>query len=384
MPRCAPSQPNEPTRRRSRALAAGLAGLALIVGAGACGSSGSSSSATTKGSAAASTTTRPPVASTTSLPADHAAAAPSAGCNTSDHGAATAGTTTVHLKVGDLDRWSLRHVPKGARTGQPLPLVVDLHGYGQGPKLQAERTRFDEAGDKDGFVTLTPSGRYEPVLWNPRPNSPDVTFIGALLDKTEADLCIDENRVYVSGFSNGSFMASTLACTMPGRIAAIAAASGLRADPQCPDSRPVPVIAFHGTTDSYVPYGGGIGPLAKNLVNPVNPKLTLGKTPEADSPLATPGTIDQAMPEVMAAWAKRDGCVAKATETTFVPEVTKISYSCPDGLAVELFRTTGGEHLWPGSKDAIEHDSSLGHGARTIDATAIIWDFFRAHARHQS
>jgi polyhydroxybutyrate depolymerase len=379
MPRCARSQSTAPTRRLPRTLAVGLAGVALIVGAGACGSSGSSSSAKT----AASATTRPPAASTTTLVADHAPAAPSAGCKTSDHGAATAGTTTVHLKVGDLDRWSLRHVPAGARTGQPLPLVVDLHGYGQGPKLQAARTRFDKVGDTNGFVTLTPNGRYEPVLWNPRPDSPDVTFIGALLDKTEADLCIDENRVYVSGFSNGAFMASTLACTMPDRIAAIAAASGLRANPKCTDPRPVPVIAFHGTTDSYVPYGGGLGPLAKKLVNPVNPKLTIGKTPEADSPLAVPGTTDQSMPDVMAAWAKRDGCEAKASETPFVPEVTKISYSCPDGVAVELFRTTGGEHLWPGSKDAIEHDSSLGHGARTIDATALAWDFFRAHARHQ-
>ena len=382
MQRCASSQPNEPTRRRSLTLAAGLAGVALVLVTGGCGSSGSSG-AGSPGASTSPTTSRPAAASTTTLAPDKTAAAPSAGCTPDGGSAPTAGTTTVRLKVGGLDRWSLQHVPTGARVGRPLPLVVDLHGYGQGPKLQAERTRFDELGDEHGFVTLTPNGRYDPVLWNPRPDSPDVTFIGALLDRTEADLCIDENRVYVSGFSNGSFMASTLACTMPDRIAALAAASGLRADPQCANPQPVPVIAFHGTTDSYVPYDGGLGPLAKQLVNPVDPKRTIGNTPEADYPLAVPGTTGQSMRDVMAAWAKRDGCDAKATETRFVPEVTKISYRCPDGLALELFRTTGGEHLWPGSKDAIDHDTSTGHRARTIDASALAWDFFRAHARHQ-
>ena len=34
----------------------------------------------------------------------------------------------------------------------------------------------------------------------------DVGFVAALLDKVEADLCVDPNRVYLTGMSNGAMM----------------------------------------------------------------------------------------------------------------------------------------------------------------------------------
>ena len=355
----------------------------MVVLASACSSSDTTATSASSTTARPTTTSSPAVASTTTLATDRTAPDPSPGCASADKGTTTPGKTTVRMKVGDLDRWSYQYVPKGTRAGQPLPLVIDLHGYGQGPELQIARTRFDEAGDVHGFVTLTPNGRYDPIMWDPHPDSPDVTFIGALLDRTEADLCIDENRVYVAGFSNGAFMVSTLACTMPDRLAAIAGASGLRAVPGCTDPRPLPVIAFHGTADTYVEYDGGFGAPVKALVNPVNPKLTLGNTPDADLPNAVPGTSAQSAPAVMAAWGKRNGCKDTPREAKFVPDVTQISFDCPNDQSVVLYRTTGGQHHWPGSKGSIEYDRSLGHADRTIDATALTWDFFQAHARHQ-
>ena len=80
-----------------------------------------------------------------------------------------------------------------------------------------------------------------------------------LLDEAEATLCIDTNRVYFAGLSNGAMMTSSIACELSGRVAAAGAVAGV-ADPDgCAFSRPVPLVAFHGTDDQFLAYTGGFG-----------------------------------------------------------------------------------------------------------------------------
>ena len=50
--------------------------------------------------------------------------------------------------------------------------------------------------------------------------------VAALLDKLEGHLCVDLNRVYVTGFSNGGLLAYELAMSLSDRIAAVAAVAG--------------------------------------------------------------------------------------------------------------------------------------------------------------
>jgi len=70
----------------------------------------------------------------------------------------------------------------------------------------------------------------------------------------------DERRVFVTGYSNGAFLASKLACVDADRIAAIAPVSGLRDPADCAPKRPVPAVTFHGTGDEWVAFTGGLGP----------------------------------------------------------------------------------------------------------------------------
>jgi polyhydroxybutyrate depolymerase len=103
----------------------------------------------------------------------------------------------------------------------------------------------------------------------------------------------------------------------------------------CPDTTPVPVIAFHGTLDVSAPYNGGIGGITGFMVTfrlPID-----NNTPD---------------PDVMAAWATHNGCTGARLESQIDTEVWLISYgSCTNGAVVLLYRVDGGGHTWPGAFD---------------------------------
>jgi len=80
----------------------------------------------------------------------------------------------------------------------------------------------------------------------------DLGFTAALLDTVEETLCVDVDRVYATGLSNGGFMVHHLACQMADRITAIAAVSGPEGSPGCDPGRAVPVLHIHGTDDTIV------------------------------------------------------------------------------------------------------------------------------------
>lgn len=75
-------------------------------------------------------------------------------------------------------------------------------------------------------------------------------FIAELIDILKASHNVDPAPTYAGGLSNGGGMAY-LSCTLPDRIAAIGvvATAVFRPWSECEDTRPVPMIAFHGTED---------------------------------------------------------------------------------------------------------------------------------------
>ncbi|MCU1357000.1 MAG: poly(3-hydroxybutyrate) depolymerase [Acidimicrobiales bacterium] len=358
----------------SRALVGAVAVTAALA---ACSSGGSDASPTTDASTRRSTTTG---ASTTrtvdpsSVPAD-----PSAGCRGSIH--TTSGNEKVATASGGMDRWYFVNVPSSNTADTPQPLILDLHGYLEGADLHAGVSGLSALGQFEGFVTVTPQGQGDLVHWDTRLTSPDITFVNAVLDHVEQTTCIDKNREYATGFSNGAFLTSTLACTDSERFAAVAPVAGIRDVPGCKPKRPVPVIAFHGTADEFVVYKGGIGSGAKKLpaVDSKQSGETMG---EADPKSATdilPGDINDTVPEILATWSKRNGCTGKETVSKVSSDVDLLHETCPAGDEAELYRVTGGGHAWPGSVVGATLDSVTGHTTTSVDATKLMWAFFEAH-----
>jgi poly(3-hydroxybutyrate) depolymerase len=87
--------------------------------------------------------------------------------------------------------------------------------------------------------------------WNT--NNRDMKFLTAMLDKISANLCIDQERVFSTGFSFGGMMSYTVGYEFD-VFRAIAPCSGdLQVIPRMETyTAPLPIMAFHGDNDTFV------------------------------------------------------------------------------------------------------------------------------------
>lgn len=152
------------------------------------------------------------------------------------------------------------YVPRAYRGTTAVPVVFDFHGYGSNALQQLAYSNFAPLADAHDFLVVAPQGQgssphfnfgREPGLQN------DVTMTLALLDHVEATFCVDSRRVYATGMSNGGAMTSVLACLASDRFAAFGAVAVELYRAGCGGTRPVSIVAFHGTADPVVPFTGG-------------------------------------------------------------------------------------------------------------------------------
>jgi polyhydroxybutyrate depolymerase len=355
-----------------------MAGLAMLV-VGASAACSTTTTATT-GNAGATASTAAPVAT--------GAAVPSSGCVTPQNGPVT--NQRQNIEVDETTRWYLLNTPApgvpsptaptpAASTGSaiPRPLVVDIHGLEEGATIHSETTMFGALGQKDGFDAVFPNGTGSPVQWNTSdqsPSNPDLQFITAMLNQLESTQCIDTSRIYASGLSDGSFMVSLLACTMSSRFTAVAAVSGLQMPKPCHTTRRVPILAFHGTADPILYFNGGVGTATLNKV------LGRGAKPSGSTTTTTLPKVNlhgAGYPAAVQAWAVKDGCSPRSTDTRISSQVIRRTYQCPAGTGVEFYIILGGGHAWPGSEVSRAITSITGFTTFQINATDQIWAFFQ-------
>jgi polyhydroxybutyrate depolymerase len=267
--------------------------------------------------------------------------------------------TNGTLVSSGVKRRYLLHVPKSYNPSVATPLVVSIHGYAEWPAHQMQISRWNELADKNGFIVVYPCGTNFPLRWHTHgaPGSPtdpmlDVTFIAELIDHLAREYNIDPARIYANGLSNGGGMSFVLSCELSERIAAVGLVSGAYLYPwdACHPARPVPAIVFHGTDDPIVPFRGGPS-RAFNIPFP-------------------------AIPQWVEALANRHGCDAapQVLSTTGEASVVKYTNCAAD---VVFYTIAGGGHAWPGGVAIPEF--IVGHTTQDIDATALMWEFFREH-----
>ncbi|HEY5875308.1 MAG TPA: hypothetical protein VIT64_08410 [Ilumatobacteraceae bacterium] len=300
---------------------------------------------------------------------------PSAGCGADPATAVAPGEQRATITSSGVDRWFFERVPPAHDGRQPLPLVLDFHGYSEGAEIHLLMSALGPFGDEHDFVTLTPQGTGPVPGWDTTLGSPDLAFVGDLLDHAEATLCIDTNRIFVTGLSNGAFMSSAIACAYADRVAAVAPVAGVRDVIGCAQERPVPLVAFHGTADGFVSYDGGLGERALDLPAPDGSGRTLREAGvEQTADVQTPS-----VPDIAQSWAARNGCTGPELESAVSVDVALLTYGCPAGAEVELYRVDGGGHSWPGSDFSAQVVSVIGPTTFSIDANEVMWAFFMAH-----
>jgi poly(hydroxyalkanoate) depolymerase family esterase len=176
------------------------------------------------------------------------------------------------------------YVPSSYSPSTPVPLVVALHGCGQTADGFRALTHWDMLGESKGFIVLLPQqdNSNNPLgCWNffqdasMHRGAGDPARIAAVTSLIENSYNVDPHRVYVTGLSAGGAMASVMGATYPDYYAAIGIGSGCEyaatatcagyqsADPaqasqaaykeMGPRARPMPFVAFQGSSDTTVP-----------------------------------------------------------------------------------------------------------------------------------
>lgn len=317
--------------------------------------------------------TAPPSTTTTTTASTTTATA--AGCAAD----VAAGRTEETLTSGGVERTYLRYVPP-EDAGRARTLVLDLTAYS--PASLEERisgfTLPDAAGnvqaDLVDAVVVTPDpvgGAGELLTWNltDQPGwADDDLFLDDLVAQVVEDTCAAADQILVMGFAIGGVMATRFACRNADEVALLVAVSGLDDPPGCSPSRPVPVLAFHGTGDRFLPYDGGVGAGAGDL--PLSPETTAGLV----DVIARRGPV----PETAQAWADRNGCAVRPAPSPAGQPVTMASWSGCDGADVVLVTIDGGEHTWPGSTTMDDLEPLLGPVSDAVEANVLIRERYEA------
>lgn len=195
---------------------------------------------------------------------------PSPGCG-SEPTLITPGSTTtpIHLTVNNRQRQFFVSLPDNYNSSHPYRLILTLHAlggtasqvvsgtggylpfYGLPPLVAGEGE-----GDGDGgAIFVAPDG-----LNNGWANQggEDVAFLREAMAAVEADVCVDRDLRFSTGFSYGAAMSYSLACSLGREMRAVAALSGNDFISGCDGgSEPVAYYGQHGTRDSVLPVSGG-------------------------------------------------------------------------------------------------------------------------------
>jgi len=147
--------------------------------------------------------------------------------------------------------------------GTPLPLVIDIHGFGSAPWQQKAISGYRLIAQEEGFLVAHPAGIS--ASWNggiccgvaASTNLDDVGFLKTLAGDIADAVAVDASRIYATGLSNGGAMSHRLGCEAEDFFAAIApAAFPVPFNPRagCAPQRPMPIHFSMGRTDTVVSY----------------------------------------------------------------------------------------------------------------------------------
>lgn len=289
-------------------------------------------------------------------------------------------TAQTNISAGldhqNYKREYLVHLPPSYTGNMPVPLVIFLHGGNGNVQTAQAFTLFNQVANRNGFLMVYPQGCFETkpnrYVWADGRGTgadlagiDDVGFIDKMVDSLLSNYTIDAKRVYLCGFSNGSFMTQRMAFQANEKFAAMATLGGSidsglynSGDP----GRAVPMFYLLGTADPYVPYDGGV--VAGSETIPV-----VG--------------IEQAVQF----WVNNNNCSTAMDsvnladiDTTDHSFVTVFGYTdCDCNADVRFYKVIGGGHTWPGV-ELIAREPLLGETNEDILASRELWDFFKTHS----
>ena len=279
------------------------------------------------------------------------------------------------LSFQSNQRKYILHIPDSYDGRTAVPLVVFLHGGGGNAQTAQGFTNFNAVSKENGFLMVYPQAFFEAgtdsYAWaDGRGLAPDklgiddVGFIDALVTELKRQYKIDNQRVYLCGFSNGSFLTQRIAFLKNSQFAAIGTLGGTMNESLFNAGKPgraIPMVYVFGTADPLVPVDGGY----------VSGNTSLEPVKSVD--------------DAVAFWKNNNNCKtalakedAPNTNTTDNTRVEIYQYTnCNCNADVKFYKVIDGGHTWPGVK--LITPNSFGETNLDISASVELWNFFKQH-----
>jgi poly(3-hydroxybutyrate) depolymerase len=258
------------------------------------------------------------------------------------------------------DRQYHIYIPKNYDINTPAPLILSFHGRNQDMLQQERVSQLSSSDINSDSIVIYPNG-YKNAdgtrEWSGDPDTPtsinDTTFVTELLDHVQERYCVDNSRVFATGKSNGGGLTNALACN-PGiskRIAAFAPVSPAMypafEEPCQPGREHIPILEFHGGSDTTIRYEGGKDGSNRGVTVPI--------------------------PTYLLHWSHRNGCTDPVVNKTVELKknngwnyANRTTWDCggQEGIVTHYYEQYLG-HKWPTLANA------------NYSATEVILEFFR-------
>ena len=257
-----------------------------------------------------------------------------------------AAQTWEEVKVGTSTRKTLTYVPKNVEKSPAL--VISLHGMNQDPEYQQKQTQWNALADTEGFIVTYPLGNNR--MWDTS-GTGDVKFVEAVMKDMELKHNVDKNRIYLSGFSMGSWLGYHCLETLGDKIAAFGPVSGVDIGKQPKANRKVSIMHIHGTGDDVFKYTG-------------DPSHMAGGYPSIE--------------EYVKKWAAYEGCDASNPQVIrpypagrkTANDTRTIYNNVNDDVEVNLISIDGKGHWHSNDPNG-------------VNSTQELWNFFKRHQLNQ-
>jgi polyhydroxybutyrate depolymerase len=195
--------------------------------------------------------TAPPAPPETNEPAANGAPVPSPGCGSS--AAVESGRFTID--VAGAAREYIIEIPEGYDANRPHRLIFAWHWRG-GTAEQVADGFYGLQERAEGSAILVSAEGIDAGWANP--GGRDIAFLDAMLARFEGELCVDESRIFSTGWSYGGMMSLAIGCARGDVFRAIAPMSGALYSGCVDGDAPVAFLGFHGDDDDVVPIGDGV------------------------------------------------------------------------------------------------------------------------------
>jgi polyhydroxybutyrate depolymerase len=250
-------------------------------------------------------------------------------------------------------------LPKDYKRESYYPIIYVLHGAEGNGEIMEILSGFTHYGEINNYIIVYPYGtgksEWKSLFWNAdgccgisvENKTNDVQYFKDLHSKLLKKYNIDENLVFIAGYSNGAMMALKIACQVPNTFKGVASVSGTMFDLEsCNTDNPISILLINGREDKIVRYDGNLGS-GPYLIYPKN-----------------------SISKIFDFFENKNNCEVDKLENSENIEI-QIS-KCKSKIILKKVILTKDGHIWPGSHISFTKNPQISK----INATLEIMNFF--------